>query len=250
MIGIAGGMGPYAGLDFFKKILDNTAAENDQDFPDILVMSAPGGIGDRTEYLEGVIEINPGYAIAKVLLLLEKSGATSAGIPCNTAHAEKIFSLIKNELTAAGSHLNLFHLVEETISHIKHKYPSVQRVGVLSTTGSYKFNVYSAPLQHAGLIPVQPTPEMQEKLIHPAIYNSEYGIKANSEPIQPKARENLLAGIQYLKKQGAEMVILGCTEIPLAIPEPVVYDLPAIDPATILARKLIAFETPDKLKPL
>lgn len=250
MIGIAGGMGPYAGLDFFKEILDNTAAESDQDFPDVLVLSAPGGIGDRTEYLTGKISINPGYAIAKVLLQLEKAGAASAGIPCNTAHAEKIFSVIKNELTKAGSKLTLFHLIEETVKHIAAKYPGVDKVGILSTTGSYNFNVYSAPLQKAGLIPVQPTREMQEALIHPAIYHPDYGIKTISDPVHPKARENLLTGIRYLKEQGAEVVILGCTEIPLAVTESEVLNLPIINPATVLARKLIAFEAPDKLKTL
>lgn len=64
------------------------------------------------------------------------------------------------------------------------------------------------------------------------------------------ARENLLKGFSFLKKRGAQALILGCTEIPIAIPEQLLQDVVAIDPTFVLARALINQADPDKLKPL
>ncbi len=100
MIGIVGGVGPYAGLDLMKKVFDNTLAQIDQDHLDVVMLSLSGSIADRTEYLEGKVDVNPGLAIAGVLKRLEEAGATVAGIPCNTAHAPGIFSFIEKELQA------------------------------------------------------------------------------------------------------------------------------------------------------
>ncbi|MFA5667640.1 MAG: amino acid racemase [Balneolaceae bacterium] len=250
MIGIAGGMGPYAGLDLLNKVFDNTLANSDQEHLDAIILSTPSIIDDRTQFLLGKVKVNPAFAIAKILLKLEKAGATVAGIPCNTAHSDSIFKVIRQELEKANSKITLLNMIEETISFIATTYPSIKKVGVLSTTGSYKNQLYSAPLEANGFKVIQPTLAMQENLIHPAIYHPIYGIKTVSNPIHPKAKENLLKGILYLKEHGAEAVILGCTEIPLAITESKIYEIITVDPANILARALIHLQNPDKLKPL
>ena len=59
MIGIVGGVGPYAGLDLMRKVFDQTLAGGDQEHVDALLFSLPSGIADRTEYLEGRVEQNP-----------------------------------------------------------------------------------------------------------------------------------------------------------------------------------------------
>ena len=48
MIGIVGGVGPYAGLDLLRKLLDNTLANSDQEHLDTVLLSLPSGIMDRT----------------------------------------------------------------------------------------------------------------------------------------------------------------------------------------------------------
>lgn len=250
MIGIAGGMGPYAGLDLLNKVFDNTLASRDQEHLDAILLSTPSIIGDRTQFLLGKVKVNPAFAIANIILKLENAGATVAGIPCNTAHSDKIFKVIQLELEKAKSKITLLNMIEETISFITTTYPSIKKVGVLSTIGSYKNKLYSAPLESNGFGVIQPTLEMQEDLIHPAIYHPDFGIKAVSSPIHSQARENLLKGILYLKEQGAEAVILGCTEISLAITEPKIYDLITIDPVNILARAFVHLQSPNKLKPL
>lgn len=250
MIGIVGGVGPYSGTDLLKKVFDNTEAKTDQEHLDAVLLSMPSKIEDRTEYLIGNIKLNPALAIAELLLKLEKTGVTIAGIPCNTAHSERIFKVIQRELEHATSSIQLLNMIDETVSFIATNYPDVTKVGVLSTTGTYTSKIYASPLESKGYEVIRPSLEMQENSIHPSIYHKTYGIKAISNPIHPQARENLVQGIAYLKAQGAQIVILGCTEIPLAITESKINGLITTDPTTILARALIHHSHPHKLKPL
>ncbi|MGH2567114.1 MAG: aspartate/glutamate racemase family protein, partial [Bacteroidota bacterium] len=92
--------------------------------------------------------------------------------------------------------------------------------------------------------------EIQRDKVHPAVYDRRYGIKALSNPVTERARKSLLAAIRWLRKEGAEAVILGCTEIPLAIPEKKIDGVVLIDPTLILARSLIKAVSPAKLRPL
>jgi len=250
MIGIVGGIGPYASVDLLTKVYDSTKANCDQEHLDTVLLSMSSKIEDRTEYLIGKVNINPAYAIAEVLLKLQDLGVTVAGIPCNTAHASKIFNVILTELDKNKSPIKVLHMIEETVLFIKENYPNMTKIGVLSTTGTYNSGIYKSILASNGYEVIQPSFKMVEELIHPAIYHHEYGIKTVSKPIHIQARNNLIQGIAFLQKQGAQAIILGCTEIPLAITESKINDIPMIDPAEILARALIRFLDPEKLKPL
>ena len=250
MIGIVGGIGPFAGKDLLEKIFANTFANSDQEHLDVVLLSMPSKIEDRTEYLLDKIKINPGIAIVQVILKLEKIGATVVGIPCNTAHSERIFNAIQYGLKKANSKIKVLNMIAETGRYILNNFPNIIKIGVLSTSGTYKSGVYKKALENMGLEVITPTLEIQENLIHPAIYHSVYGIKTNSKPIHHQALKNLLEGISFLKEQGAQAVILGCTEIPLAITEPRINDMITIDPTNVLARALIHSYNPNKLKTL
>ncbi len=250
MIGIVGGVGPYAGLDLARNVFDNTLAGTDQEHLPLVMMSVPETILDRTEYLLNLVDENPGSAIAKVILRMEAAGATVVGIPCNTAHEQGIFGLTRQVLGDNNAEVTLLNMVDETIEAILAQFPNLKKIGVLSTTGAYKFNVYSEPLRNAGLEPIVPPLDMQEGIVHPAIYDKGYGIKAASNPVTDRARTDLLEMIELLKQQGAELIIKACTEIALAIPQQIVHGIPAIDPSIVLARSLIRNLNPIKLKPL
>ena len=250
MIGIVGGVGPHAGVDLMKKVFDHTLAGSDQEHVDALLFSLPSGINDRTEYLLGKVEENPGKVLAGILLKLEKAGARVAGIPCNTAHAAPIYELIQEILKEAGSGIQLLHMINETLLYMEALLPGVKRVGVLSTTGTYRTVIYRMALSAAGYEPVLPPADMQEEEIHTAIYDPEYGIKSVPGRIHPRAKENLDRGMNWLKAQGAQAVILGCTEIPLAYPDESVKGMPTIDPTVALARALLRESHPEKLKAL
>ena len=249
MIGIVGGIGPYAGLDLLRKVFDNTIAGKDQDHIDAMLLSMPSSILDRTEYLVGKVKENPGLAIAEVAKRLEMAGAMVAGIPCNTAHVSEIFQPILDELLMECCRIKVLHMIHETVSFLAGTFPKIKRIGVLSTTGTYLNSVYKDALEAKGYEVFRPRFEMQEQLIHPAIYHPEYGIKSVSNPVQSRAKNKLLEGFIYLKERGAEAVILGCTEIPIAFPEKNIEGMVAIDPTTVLARALIQYDTPEKLKP-
>ena len=101
-----------------------------------------------------------------------------------------------------------------------------------------------------GLEGLQPDPAFQAEVINPVIYDETWGLKAQSDPPTDRARQNLLDGIRHLRERGADAVVLGCTELPLAVPEPTFEGVPLIDSTEALARALIRATHPHKLVPL
>ncbi|WP_333888083.1 aspartate/glutamate racemase family protein [Sphingobacterium siyangense] len=248
MIGIVGGLGLYGGLDITKKIIDETAARSDQEHLPLLLFSCPNLISDRTAYLLDKSNVNPGKAIAAILRQLEMAGATIAAIPSNTVHAEPIFSVVQDEMARMGSTLKLLHIVYETVRFVDENYPDTT-VGILSTAGEQICSLYREAFIRKGFVVVEPEGSQQEK-VNNAIYDEDYGIKAQPVPIANKAREDLLLVMDDLKKKGAQVIILGCAEFPLAIPERDYNGMTIIDPNRILARALVYALAPNKLKPL
>jgi aspartate racemase len=250
VIGVIGGMGPYAGLDLVEKIFDQTQAVTDQEHLPVALLSYPERIDDRSAFLFGRSQTNPALAIAAILRRLEGAGAVVAGMPCNTAHAAPIYGCILEDLARTGHRIRLLHLIEETVGFVRATWPELGRIGVLSTVAVHHFRLYRDALERAGLEAVVPEAAVREQVVNPAIFDPAFGIKAQGNPPTARARQNLLDAIQHVKAAGAEAVILGCTELPLAVPEPTVDGLPMIDPAVALARALIQATYPEKLRPL
>jgi len=246
MIGIVGGVGPLAGLDVFKKIIEETDVQKDQEHLPVLLMSYPHLIVDRTEYIVGKVAVNPGYALADIIKKLADNGAKVATIPCNTAHAEPIFSVVEQELEKNKVNIKLLHLVKETVNHIKQNSPDA-KVAVLSTTGTRNTGLYKNILLEADLEVIEPSLDWQNR-VHDAIYHKDYGIKAFSSPVKEKAIQELMLCMDELIKEKATHFILGCTELPLALPEKTYKDIPLIDPNRIIARALISEIDASKLK--
>ncbi len=248
-IGVVGGVGPFAGIDLLNKIAAQTVADKDQDHLTVLNWSQPDQIVDRTEFLLGQVAQNPAIALAAQVKQLAKMGAGVVGIPCNTAHAPRIFNQIRAELAAASCDILLLHMIEEVGRFLHSNLPDVRKIGVLSTTGTYRAGVYADVLQPLGFTAVLPPLTLQTEKIHPAIYDPIYGLKARGL-VTEQVQEDLLLGVNTLKNAGAEAIILGCTELPLAYNDLAVAGLPLIDPTLILARALIREANPNKLKPM
>ena len=246
MIGIVGGVGPLAGVDIVTKIIEETKASTDQEHLPVILSSQPHRIADRTAYLLGKTNENPAFALAQIIQELEKAGASVVAVPCNTAHSPRIFDVVREELDKVSCGVKLLHLVEETARYIVEQHGNIA-VGILSTTGTRNTGLYRNVLDQNGLTPIEPDDNWQEK-IHTAIYDTTYGIKAISSPVSNRARQEILDAIAELKKAGAQAVILGCTELPLAIHEKESAGLPIIDPNRILARALIQQLNSEKLK--
>ncbi len=247
-IGILGGVGPYAGLDLIKKIFDNTCAENDYEHLPVILYSVPQLVPDRTDFITGRTTVNPSAGIIQGLQNLVKAGAHILAVACNNAHADLIFNPVK-EWVEKHQGLELVNIVDSTVEYILTVSPSVRKAGILAVYGTYKSQVYEKALLNKGIEVIGLTEEMK-KSIHNIIWNREYGIKAFSSPVTPKARNELLSIINYMVKNKADAIILACTEIPLAITEKKINNVFIFDSNEILARKLITLCDPKSLKPL
>lgn len=249
MIGIVSGAGPLAGFDVARKIIEETVAVTDQEHLPVLVFSVPEEIPDRSSFLLGQIPDNPGHPIGELFLRLERAGATVAAIACNTAHADPIFDKVRSQLQAAGSALRVVNIIENTVNEIRARFdPSSTKVGVLGTDGTHKLRLYSDPLRAAGYTVLSPDDE-EQKLVHGSICNVEYGVKACSSPVDPRAVRDLEEIMDSLIAQGADVIVLGCTELPLAITAGEYRGVPLIDANRLLARRLITDFAPGKLRP-
>ncbi|MFO7756148.1 MAG: aspartate/glutamate racemase family protein, partial [Bacteroidales bacterium] len=112
-------------------------------------------------------------------------------------------------------------------------------VGIMGTNGVYRSRVYDEYLSAAGLSTLYPDQEVQYRMVHPAIYDMEYGIKAMSEPVSMRAAGDLMSVAGMLIKKGAQIIVLGCTEIPLAVTTDNIEGVPLLDAGDILAKALV-----------
>ena len=247
-IGIVGGVGPYAGLDLKRKIFDQTVAERDQDHLRVVLISSSVDIHDRTEYLLGGVGNNPAFAISKVIQDLELIGVDVVGIPCNTAHAPKIFDVLIDRLQEEESQVEVIHMIKEVVRYIKRNYPMIGKVGVLATNGTVYSDVYGKWCRLEGIDVIYPDKGIQYSKVHACIYSEEFGIKAKSNPVTSAAREIIVKAIEHVFDNGAEAIILGCSELPLAVALKEIRGRPILDANLILARALIERVAPHKLK--
>ncbi|MEM6785787.1 MAG: amino acid racemase [Bacteroidota bacterium] len=248
-IGVLGGLGPYAGLDLVRALFDETEAHRDQDHLPVTLISYPARIPDRAAWIADQDATSPIPAMVEVLRRLDNAGCAIAGIPCNTAHAPVLFGHLTDALSIEGRSLQLLHIIDAIVAHVAEVASGAQRIGVLATSSSIQNRLHAVGLEAAGLDAIRPDPDVQETLVQPTIYDGTWGLKAQSRPTA-RARQNLLDATDHLREKGAEAVILGCTELPLAIPELEVAGVPMINSTRALARALIRATHPAKLRPM
>ena len=261
-IGIVGGVGPYAGLDLTKKIFDNTKARHDQEHLDVLLINSPRLIDDRTNYIRAVRDgkvstdpatdpANPGRGILACIRKLAAAGTEVVGVPCNTAHAPLIFDVVEREVAVQPPSIRLLHLVRETVAAVCEFLPQGGTIGLLATLGTYASGVYQTHVEEVDLCGryrlLEPDEEGKRR-IRDAIYDTSYGIKAKPAPATFRAIDSLSAEVWRLNERGANTVIMGCTEIPLAL-DCCAFPFPLIDPAVAFARALIHAARPTRLRP-
>lgn len=249
-IGVVGGLGPYAGLDLVKKVFDNTVASTDQEHLPVVLISYPAHVPDRSTYIADPSKPNPVPALAEILRRLDAAGCAVAGMPCNTAHAPVIFDVLRDTMAREGRGIHLLNMIEACAEAAQRRGPGIRRVGVLATNSSLQNRLHAEALEHLGLEAIDPEWGFQNEVINPVIFDETWGLKAQSDPPTERARANLLDGIRHLRERGADAVILGCTELPLAVPEPEFDGVPLIDSTDALARTLIRATHPHKLRPL
>jgi len=259
LIGIGGGVGPAAGVALHSKILEHTLTDGtDQSHFDVMHFSRSSDVLDRTAFLMGDIETNPGEGMARTMAALDAAAKATgdvavAGVPCNTFHAPSIWKCFQEQLDSLGcSNVRTVHMLEETAAMLQADYPECRKIGLMSTTGTRSTGVYKQLLEPLGFTVIEVDEEVQPEL-HDTIYNKSWGVKAVT-PCTPKARDNFIGYTKQLAEKGAEAVILGCTEIPLALPEATLdcngKSIPLVDPVAALARALIRTANPARLRAL
>jgi aspartate racemase len=248
---IGGGVGPMAGVKLHEKIIEFTATDgSDQDHLDVVHLSRSRLIGDRTKFLLGEEMENPGKMMATLIsaaadsfsLPLEgKTRTLVTGVPCNTFHAPPVWDAFIGALEEAsaekGTKFLPVHMLDSCLAELSAAAEPGAAAGILSTRGTAKSGVWRQALEAAGFRPVEVEQELQQR-VHQAIYNPQWGLKALS-PAGKKARSELEFAAETLRQKGATLIILGCTEIPLALPEGLYKGALMIDPVSSLARAMI-----------
>ncbi|MDL2228974.1 amino acid racemase [Treponema sp. OttesenSCG-928-L16] len=246
LVGIIGGVGPHAGLDFMRKIFNNTIAVKDQDHISTVLISCPALIPDRTCFLLDEEKENPAEGMSECAGKLYAAGAGYVCVACNTAHSGRIFAPFCRSVEESFPGLRVVNMLETCAGYVKQYLPKVKTIGYLATKGTYASGVYREYFSaDQGFTLIEPEIQGQER-IHEAIYSKEFGIKAHSDPVHPKARSILLYETFKLSDRGADAVILGCTELPLAV-NPLDFSIPILDPGLLTARRLIGLVAPEKL---
>nr|WP_318383286.1 amino acid racemase [uncultured Enterobacter sp.] len=223
LLGVLGGMGPLATVDFMGKLLEATPAQNDQQHLPVVAWNVPQ-IADRQKALAGTGP-SPLPQLLNGIEKLNAVGASHIVIPCNTAH--HWFA----ELSAASA-APLLHIVDATLARIQPG--SVERVGVIATQGTLEAGWFQQGLRRLGITAVLPEAHELEQLFVPGCYAVKRGaLREGGELLSLQA--------QSLVERGAQTLILACTEVPVALRA---VDSPflahAIDPATALAERCSA----------
>ena len=216
MIGILGGMGTQAGLDFCNKLAVLNRGKIDQEYPLFILYNKsnipgrPESIGSQTKNLSNKSTNKKSKAkynkVLKSLLkgckLLEKNKCKFIVIPCNTAHYW--FDDLQNKIN-----IPIINMPKEVFKFTKKKCKKNSKVGLLATEGTLKTGVYKKFFDKDYQL-IEPSQKIQKLSVNKAIKLVKMGnVKAAAKAIKP--------AIDSLIKMKCKKIILGCTELPIAI---------------------------------
>ena len=216
MIGILGGMGTQAGLDFCNKLAILNRGKIDQEYPLFILYNKanipgrPESIGVHTGNLSNRLVNKKSkkkyLLVLKSLLkgcqLLKKSKCKFIVIPCNTAHYW--FDDLKKKID-----IPIINMPKEVLSHTLKKCKKNSSIGLLATEGTLKTGIYNKFFDRRYNL-IYPSLILQKKSVNKAIKLVKMGnVKTASKIIKP--------AVNYLVKKNCKKIILGCTELPIAI---------------------------------
>jgi aspartate racemase len=228
IVGVLGGMGPLATVDFMRKVLVHTNVSTDQDHVPMMVASIPQ-IPDRSAAIDGSGP-SPLDALVRNGRRLVSAGVQLIVMPCNTAHMW--YAELRDVLRVP-----MLHIVDAALEDVLDKQGARARVGLLATPGTLQSRIYprrAAEFSHTQHLEwVLPEFEELDRWIMPAIRKIKAGRLG-------EASDLLACAADSLRRGGASCIVLGCTEIPLALNDTQVC-APLIDPADALARLTVGW---------
>jgi aspartate racemase len=227
MLGVLGGMGPLASAHFMVRLTELTPAMTDQDHIPAVLWSDPR-VPDRTQaWLDSGPDPLP--FLLRGIAGLRQAGCGAIAMPCNTAHGWY-------DAMQVSAGCPILHIVDAAAQELRRIGCVGGRIGVLGTAGTLAMRLYQDRLGKSGWDCIAPDDEMMDRLVTPGIAL----VKANRIA---EARAPLAEAVRRLTADGARVVVLGCTEIPLALQAGAAYPLsvPLIDTIDALARAAIAW---------
>ena len=228
VIGILGGMGPEATVDCFDKIIKNTPAAKDQDHIRVIIDSNPK-VPDRTAAIIGDGE-SPVPVLVAGCRALARAGADFIIIPCVSAHV--FLSEIQRQIQLPV--LSIFDAVAEAVTR---DHPQINTVGLLATTGTLSGGLFQKRLGQDAIKTLVCEDGVQSRVMA-AIYDIKNAHAARS---RSEITTDLIAAAESLiarSPEGAQGIIAGCTEIPLALKQEHLA-IPYFNAVTILARAAV-----------
>jgi aspartate racemase len=225
IVGVIGGMGPAATIDFMAKVLRHSqaGAACEQDNVRLIVDSNPW-LPDRNAAIAGSGP-SPAEGLAAMARGLAGAGAQVLVMPCNAAHA---FA----DAVMAATALPFLHLVDEAAAAVVADHPEARRIGVLAVSGAVEARLYERALEALGLVPIVPSADERTRFM-----DGVWRIKAGD---LDRGRVALRETAELLIARGAEVIVAGCTEVPLVL-GPDELRVPLIDATDVLARRAVDF---------
>ena len=197
ILGIIGGMGTEATIDFYTRIMNHTVANKDQDHIDMVILNH-ASIIDRTYAIKNNKLDELLNQMRENIKILEYARVTSIAIPCNTSHSiiDKIQSLTNNPI---------INMIEETAKNLKDAISENDKVGIMATDGTIMLKMYQKECEKYGISCFVPEEEIQKQVMS-IIYDD---VKARGIFDNDKFKKVL----DYFIQNGCKYVILGCTEL-------------------------------------
>jgi len=198
VLGVLGGMGPLATQLFYKRIIEKTDANCDQEHLNMIILSH-ATMPDRTGEILGGRTEELFHLLLKDAQMLEQGGAGVIAIPCNTSHV--LLDRLQENVA-----IPIINMVEETASHIAAVFHEPDlKIAVLATDGTIRTGLYQKALEKAGITPVIPSADSQ-KLVMKIIYD---GVKNGGEI----DFSDFMTVQEEILGQGCQAAILACTEL-------------------------------------
>jgi len=199
MIGILGGMGTQAGLDFCSKLAKLNRGKADQNYP-LFLLYNKANIPDRKQNLKRYKNVLS--SLVKGCKFLQKNKCKFISIPCNTAH--HWYKDLRKKIK-----IPILNMPEIVYLNIKNKCKKNTKIGLLATDATIKVGVYSQYFNKKFNL-ISPTKNLQIKSVNKSIKLIKMGKTKEAE-------KAIKLAVNYLIKMKCKKIILGCTELPIAI---------------------------------
>ena len=199
MIGILGGMGTRAGLDFCNKLAMLNRGKIDQKYP-LFILYNKSNIPGRPENLHKYNKVLK--SLITGCLMLQKNKCKFIVIPCNTAHYWYDDLQRKTKIP-------IVNMPKEVFLHAKKNCKKNSKIGMLATEATLKTGVYNKFFDKNFTL-INPKKSIQMSSVNKAIKYVKMGKIKNAEKVIKPA-------VNYLIKRKCKKIILGCTELPVAI---------------------------------